>query len=218
MDGVLCVTPAELAESTGPVTFHPEPRSFALEELGTLQGFERVVTLDLTRWGVDDAEAKVLAKKVDLSAIERLQFAWNGLTVAGVRALLKKGVLPALRHLDLSFNGIGNAGTKAIKAVAPGTTVEVSLEGKSVTVEGFDDATAIAAAVDDAGFEFGGATAQWIKSNIWHPYDPESRLLGRREFAGDATASSRVSDAPRRRDSGPTGRPPKPTGCVAQCS
>ena len=64
MDGVLCVTPAELAESTGPVTFHPEPRSFALEELGTLQGFERVVTLDLTRWGVDDAEAKVLAKKV----------------------------------------------------------------------------------------------------------------------------------------------------------
>ena len=114
MDGVLCVTPAELAESTGPVTFHPEPRSFALEELGTLPGFERVVALDLTRWGVDDAEAKVLAKKVDLSAIERLQFAWNGLTVAGVRALLKKGVLPALRHLDLSFNGIGNAGTKAI--------------------------------------------------------------------------------------------------------
>ena len=58
----------------------------------------------------------------------------------------------------MTCEGCANAVTKAIKAVAPGATVEVSLEGKSVTVEGFDDATAIAAAVDSAGFEFGGAT------------------------------------------------------------
>ena len=62
--------------------------------------------------------------------------------------------------------GCANPGTKAIKTVAPGTIVEVSLEGKSVTVEGFGDATTIAAAFDDASFEFGGATAQWIKFNI----------------------------------------------------
>ena len=59
----------------------------------------------------------------------------------------------------MTCQGCANAVTKAIKAVAPEAAVEVSLEGNSVTVEGFDDATAIAAAVDDAGFEFGGATA-----------------------------------------------------------
>ena len=59
----------------------------------------------------------------------------------------------------VTCEGCANAVTKAIEAVAPAATVEVSLEDKSVTVEGFDDATAIARAVDDAGFEFGGATA-----------------------------------------------------------
>ena len=37
-------------------------------------------------------------------------------------------------------------------------TEEVDLEEKSISVEGFEDTTAIAAAVNDAGFEFGGAT------------------------------------------------------------
>ncbi len=40
----------------------------------------------------------------------------------------------------------------------------------------------------------------WRKSNVWHPYDPISRLLGRRAPAGDVCASSRVLDAPRSRD------------------
>jgi copper chaperone len=58
----------------------------------------------------------------------------------------------------MACKGCANAVTRAIKAVAPGATVEVRIEEKSITVEGFDDATAIAAAVDNAGFEFGGAT------------------------------------------------------------
>ena len=56
----------------------------------------------------------------------------------------------------MTCDGCANAVTRAIKAVAPAASVEVDLEGKSVTVAGFDDATAIADAVDGAGFEFGG--------------------------------------------------------------
>ena len=63
------------------------------------------------------------------------------------------------RVSGMTCEGCVNAVTNAIKGVAPGATVEVSLEDKSVTIEGFDDAAAIARAVDDAGFEFGGATA-----------------------------------------------------------
>ena len=58
----------------------------------------------------------------------------------------------------MTCEGCANALTNSIKAVAPDAIVEVDLEGKSVSVEGFDDTTAIAAAVNDAGFEFGGAT------------------------------------------------------------
>lgn len=58
----------------------------------------------------------------------------------------------------MTCEGCANALTNSIKAVAPDAIVEVDLEGKNVSVEGFDDTTAIAAAINDAGFEFGGAT------------------------------------------------------------
>jgi hypothetical protein len=48
--------------------------------------------------------------------------------------------------------------TRATNAVAPGAVVEVRVEEKSIPVEGFDDATAISAAINNAAFEFGGAT------------------------------------------------------------
>ena len=57
----------------------------------------------------------------------------------------------------MTCEGCVNALTNAIKAIAPDALVEVDLEGNRVAIDGFDDATAIAATVDDAGFEFGGA-------------------------------------------------------------
>jgi polysaccharide deacetylase 2 family uncharacterized protein YibQ/copper chaperone CopZ len=59
----------------------------------------------------------------------------------------------------MTCDGCANAVTRAIKAVAPAAAVEVDLASKSITVEGFDNTTAIATAVDDAGFEFGGVKA-----------------------------------------------------------
>jgi copper chaperone len=53
--------------------------------------------------------------------------------------------------------GCANSITNAIKAVAPEADVAVDLEGKMVTVDGSADAAAVAQAVNDAGFEFGGA-------------------------------------------------------------
>ena len=53
--------------------------------------------------------------------------------------------------------GCANSVTNAIKAVAPEADVAVDLEGKMVTVDGSADAAAVAQAVNDAGFEFGGA-------------------------------------------------------------
>ena len=52
--------------------------------------------------------------------------------------------------------GCANSVTNAIKAVAPGAEVAVDLEGKQVTIDGSADAAAVAQAVTDAGFEFGG--------------------------------------------------------------
>jgi len=57
----------------------------------------------------------------------------------------------------MTCEGCANALTKAIKAVAPGAIVDVDVEGNRVAVEGFEDATIIAAAVENAGFEFGGS-------------------------------------------------------------
>ena len=57
----------------------------------------------------------------------------------------------------MNCQGCANSVTNAIKAVAPEAGVLVDLEGKKVTIDGFDDEAAIAGAVADAGFEFGGA-------------------------------------------------------------
>ena len=63
------------------------------------------------------------------------------------------------RVSGMTCEGCARAVTNAIKAAAPAADVNVDLEGKTVTVEGFDDAAAIARAVDDAGFAFGGPAA-----------------------------------------------------------
>ena len=57
----------------------------------------------------------------------------------------------------MSCGGCAKSVTNAIKAVAPDAEVSVDLDAKTVTVNGLDDAAKVAAAVDDAGFEFGGA-------------------------------------------------------------
>ena len=56
----------------------------------------------------------------------------------------------------MSCQGCANSVTNAIKAVAPDANVSVDLDGRKVTVDGFDDDTAVAQAVADAGFEYGG--------------------------------------------------------------
>ena len=45
---------------------------------------------------------------------------------------------------------------KSIKASAPSAQVTVNLEAKTVSVAGCDDETALANAIDDAGFTFVG--------------------------------------------------------------
>ncbi|HEB80046.1 MAG TPA: copper chaperone [Rhodospirillales bacterium] len=57
----------------------------------------------------------------------------------------------------MTCGGCANSVTNAIQAVAPDATVSVDLDAKQITVEGLDDAGSIAKAVEDAGFEFGGA-------------------------------------------------------------
>lgn len=60
-------------------------------------------------------------------------------------------------HVDgMTCGGCAAALTKAIQARQPEATVEVDLAAKRVTVEGVEDETAIASAVADAGFDFGG--------------------------------------------------------------
>ena len=56
----------------------------------------------------------------------------------------------------MNCQGCAHSVTNAIKAVAPGADVSVDLDGKKVTVDGFDDDAAVARAVADAGFEYGG--------------------------------------------------------------
>jgi copper chaperone len=56
----------------------------------------------------------------------------------------------------MTCEGCAKSVTKAIRAIAPGAVVEVDLEGKAVAVEGVDDEKALAGAIEDAGFDFGG--------------------------------------------------------------
>ena len=57
----------------------------------------------------------------------------------------------------MTCQGCAKAVTNAIMAASSQAKVEVDLEAKNDTVEGFDDDTAIGKAVVDAGFDFGGA-------------------------------------------------------------
>jgi len=59
--------------------------------------------------------------------------------------------------LGMTCGGCANAVRNAIQAAVPGATVDVDLVGKSVTVEGAGDDGVIKQAVEDAGFEYGGA-------------------------------------------------------------
>lgn len=64
--------------------------------------------------------------------------------------------MPTYRVNGMTCGGCANSVTNAIKAKAPDAQVTIDLDAKTVTVEGFDDAAAVEAAVDDAGFEFAG--------------------------------------------------------------
>ncbi|NQU61064.1 MAG: heavy-metal-associated domain-containing protein [Rhodospirillales bacterium] len=57
----------------------------------------------------------------------------------------------------MTCEGCANAVTKAIQAALPGAEVDVDLEAKKVTVNGAGDDGAVQKAVEEAGFEFGGA-------------------------------------------------------------
>ncbi len=56
----------------------------------------------------------------------------------------------------MTCQGCANSVTNAIKAVAPNSEITVDLDAKQITVDGMNDEAAVAKAVDDAGFEFGG--------------------------------------------------------------
>ncbi len=55
----------------------------------------------------------------------------------------------------MSCEGCSRSVTKAIEIAIPGATVEVDLAAGRVSVEG-GEASLVAQAVDDAGFEYGG--------------------------------------------------------------
>lgn len=58
--------------------------------------------------------------------------------------------------LGMTCGGCANSVSKAIEDAAPGTSVTVDLEAKTVTAPGVTE-DAVKQAVSDAGFEFVGA-------------------------------------------------------------
>lgn len=56
----------------------------------------------------------------------------------------------------MTCDGCVRAVTNAIVRAAPGASVSVDLAAGKVTVDGADGESAVAQAVDDAGFTFGG--------------------------------------------------------------
>ncbi len=60
--------------------------------------------------------------------------------------------------LGMTCGGCANAVTKAIQAALPEAEVDVDLEAKKVTVDGPINDDAVQKAVEEAGFEFGGAS------------------------------------------------------------
>jgi copper chaperone len=59
--------------------------------------------------------------------------------------------------IGMTCQGCASSVTNAIKALSADAQVKVDLDAKAVSVEGFDDAAAIGEAVENAGFDFGGA-------------------------------------------------------------
>ncbi len=57
----------------------------------------------------------------------------------------------------MSCGGCSGSVERAIKAAAPGVTVQVELEGGLVTVGGINDDALVQRAVEDAGFTFAGS-------------------------------------------------------------
>lgn len=57
----------------------------------------------------------------------------------------------------MTCQGCARSVTNAIKAVAPESEISVDLDAKQITVKGLNDDAVVAKAVDDAGFDFGGA-------------------------------------------------------------
>lgn len=58
----------------------------------------------------------------------------------------------------MTCGGCANSVTNAIQTAAPGATVDVDLDAKTVTVDGADE-TQVKQAVADAGFEYVGRAA-----------------------------------------------------------
>ncbi len=61
------------------------------------------------------------------------------------------------RVSGMTCEGCAKSIVGAIKKAVPEAKVDVDLDAKTVTVDGFDDSAAIGKAVTDAGFEFAGA-------------------------------------------------------------
>ena len=60
--------------------------------------------------------------------------------------------------LGMSCGGCAKSVTNAIQDLAPSASVDINLDGKTVSVEGAD-AELVQKAVEDAGFEFAGSAA-----------------------------------------------------------
>jgi copper chaperone len=71
--------------------------------------------------------------------------------------LKRKSIMADIYRVEgMTCDGCARAVTNAIKARAPGATVHVDLKRGQVQVEGGPDQAKVAAAVEDAGFEFAG--------------------------------------------------------------
>jgi len=57
----------------------------------------------------------------------------------------------------MTCQGCANSVINAIKGLAPDSEISVDLDAGQVTVDGVNDDAVVAQAVDDAGFDFGGA-------------------------------------------------------------
>jgi|ETNmetMinimDraft_35_1059890.scaffolds.fasta_scaffold94768_2 copper chaperone len=70
---------------------------------------------------------------------------------------LKTNMSTIYRVSGMTCEGCAKSITGAIQRVAPETKVDVDLDAKTVTVNGFDDSAAIGRAIIGAGFDLAGA-------------------------------------------------------------